>query len=119
MLTAETSTTLTHFTTALSYSRGYQSSVKYHLHYNVLFQKPAYSLKLALGSSANLRNLKLKDAYSTLFKEQELSEGPESLTKLESFEFLKLDVTHMLASSIAALLRQNKGHLVKVGFKLN
>lgn len=89
------------------------------LHDNVLFQKPAYSLKLALGSSANLRHLKLKGAYSTLFNEQELSAGLESLTKLESFEFLKLDVTHMLASNIAALLRRNKGHLTKVGFKRN
>lgn len=89
------------------------------LHDSVLFQKPAYSLKLALLSSANLRHLKLKGAYSTLFNEQELSEGLESLTKLESFELLKLDVTHMLASSIAALLRRNKGHLVKVGFKRN
>lgn len=89
------------------------------LHDNVLFQKPAYSLKLTLGSSANLRHLKLKGAYSTLFNEQELSDGLESLTALESFEFLKLDVTHMLASSIAALLRRNKAHLAKVGFKRN
>ncbi|XP_077544797.1 uncharacterized protein LOC144157966 [Haemaphysalis longicornis] len=89
------------------------------LQHNFISQIPAYSLKLALGSSANLRHLKLQGG-SKLFKaDRKVSEGLESLATLASCEFLKLDVTPVLASSIAALLRRNKGHLVKVGFEDN
>lgn len=87
---------------------------------SVLFQKPAYALKLALGESARLRHLRLKGGYSTPFSERDLSEGMKPLTALESFEFRKLDITsHKLAIDIAFLLRRNGDHLAKVTFERN
>lgn len=77
---------------------------------------PVYSLKLALDSSANLRHVKFVRGYLTLINEQELSEGLKSFTRLKSFEFFNLDVTPVLASTIAALLRRNERYLAKVNF---
>ncbi|XP_075525121.1 uncharacterized protein LOC142557284 [Dermacentor variabilis] len=91
-----------------------------HLNENVLYQKPAYALKLALGESAGLRHLRLKGGYSTPFSERDLSAGMKPLAGLESFEFLKLDIaSHNLAGDIAALLRRNADHLAKVAFERN
>ncbi|KAH9363494.1 hypothetical protein HPB48_005973 [Haemaphysalis longicornis] len=90
-----------------------------HLESDVLFRMPRYWLKLALNSSANLRHLKLVGDGWKLKNFLETCELLESLVALESFEFCKLKVTPVLASSIAALLRRNKGHLVKVNFANN
>uniref|UniRef100_A0A224YX16 Protein nlrc3 n=1 Tax=Rhipicephalus zambeziensis TaxID=60191 RepID=A0A224YX16_9ACAR len=87
---------------------------------SLLFKKPAFALKLALGSSARLRHLTLKGGYSTPFSERDLSDGMAALKTLETFEFLKLDITSRdLAHDIAALLRENGRHLVKVRFERN
>lgn len=91
-----------------------------HLQESIIFRKPAYALKLALGESARLRHLALKGGYSTAFSERDLSEGMKPLTALESFEFTKLDLaSHQLASDVAALLRRNGDHLAKVTFERN
>uniref|UniRef100_L7M5C8 Ran gtpase-activating protein n=1 Tax=Rhipicephalus pulchellus TaxID=72859 RepID=L7M5C8_RHIPC len=87
---------------------------------SLLFKKPAFALKLALASSARLRHLTLKGGYSTPFSERDLSDGMAALKALETFEFLKLDITSRdLARDIAALLRENGRHLAKVRFERN
>lgn len=87
---------------------------------HLMFRKPAYVFRLALGGSARLRHLTLKGGYSTPFSDRDMSEGLNSLTALESFEFLKLDIVcHRLARDIATLLRRNGSHLVKVRFQRN
>lgn len=86
----------------------------------VLFERPAFTLKTAIGSSANLRHLTLKGGYSTRYDTNELSEALEPLTNLEIFEFVKLDVTSdLLPEVISNLLLRNRQRLVKVGFKRN
>ncbi|KAH7931576.1 uncharacterized protein LOC119378472 isoform X1 [Rhipicephalus sanguineus] len=87
---------------------------------SLLFKKPAFALKLALGSSARLRHLTLKGGHWTPFSERDLSDGMAALKTLETFEFLKLDITsRSLAHDIAALLRENGRHLLKVRFERN
>ncbi|KAH7975621.1 hypothetical protein HPB52_003717 [Rhipicephalus sanguineus] len=79
-----------------------------------------FALRTALGSSARLRHLTLKGGYSTPFSERDLSAAMAALKTLETFEFLKLDITSSdLARDIAALLRENGQHLVKVRFERN
>lgn len=86
----------------------------------ILFERPAFALKSAIGYSANLRSLTLKGGYSTRYDTKELAEALEPLTKLEIFEFVKLDVTSdSLPAVISNLLLRNGRRLVKVGFKRN
>lgn len=86
----------------------------------ILFQKPAFTLKSGIGSSANLRHLTLKGGYSTRYDAIELSEALEPLTNLEVFEFVKLDViSDSLPKVLSNLLLRNSRSLVKVGFKRN
>ncbi|KAK8769785.1 hypothetical protein V5799_013750 [Amblyomma americanum] len=86
----------------------------------VLFERPAFALNSAIGSSVNLRHLSLQGGYSTRYNDNELSEALLHLTKLESFEFIKLDVTSdSLPEVISNLLLRNSKSLVKVRFKRN
>ncbi|KAH7944066.1 hypothetical protein HPB52_015153 [Rhipicephalus sanguineus] len=75
---------------------------------------------MALPSSARLRHLTLKGGYPTAFSELDLCDGMAAFKTLETFEFLKVHITsHDLARGIAALLRENGRHLVKVRFERN
>ncbi|KAH7976447.1 hypothetical protein HPB52_014378 [Rhipicephalus sanguineus] len=90
------------------------------LNEGISFRKPVFALNMALPSSARVRHLTLEKRYSNSFSELDLCDGMAAFTTLETFQFLKLDITSRdLAHSIAALLRENGRQLVKVRFERN
>ncbi|KAL1475409.1 hypothetical protein MTO96_037311 [Rhipicephalus appendiculatus] len=85
-----------------------------------IWRRPVFALKMPLQSSAHLRHLTLEGRYSKAFSECDLWEGMTALKTLETFEFLKIHIkSRNLARGIAALLRENGRHLVKVRFEEN
>ncbi|KAL1475668.1 hypothetical protein MTO96_037116 [Rhipicephalus appendiculatus] len=85
-----------------------------------IWTRPVVALKMPLQSSAHLRHLTLEGPYTTAFSERDLWEGMTALKTLETFEFLNIDIkSRNLARGIAALLRENGRHLVKVRFETN